>query len=768
MKHAIKYLTVVLALVLSINNAVAQTGAQKCADKLYSQKLYQEASVKYAHVVKKDPNNKDAAARLGDCYRRLGMYTQAEEAYAKAAALGELSAQDNLGYATVLAANDKLAEAKKYYAKYSPLAGDGFDSNELYADSTRWKVRLAAGNAWGSDMAPAWYKKGVVFSSARKKNCMFRTVDRSYNAPYHDVYYVADTNNINFAEVQYKPSTNKKGKKLARYTPNDDDTYNTSNDTRTVGWYGSSYLYDSLKNDKSVMANAVKVKGISKKYSQGPLVFYPAGDSLIFTQPAKKKSKAAKGTPNHKARLLGLYAGKFDGEAVTDIHPLNLNSTEYSVGQPALSPDGKTLYFVSDMPGGQGGTDIYMSKWENGNWGTPVNLGSGINTAGNESFPFVSQSGYLYYSSDGLAGLGGLDVYEAEPAGSSFGNPVNLGYPANSKYDDFGYITDKENKYGYLSSNRRRGGQDDDIYKFRHDVTIKLDGIVVEEGTENPLKFADVKLTPLPPAQTDVNTKDDGKFVYYLKRDSVYTLNVIRDAFDPQTIEISTKGIKPGSTINQKVVMSPNRFTVDGSVTTRSTNETVPSATIYIKNKTTGEIKTVTSDGAGNFKYDLDRESDYEIYAEKDGQKTPVVSVTTKGKKISEVFPVRLAFDEILKLAVIYYDYDKSNIRTDAKEELDQLVAIMKAEPELRVKASSFADSRGEAEYNDKLSSKRSIAAVNYLVKKGIKKNRVEAQYFGETNLTNRCADDVECTEEEHQKNRRTEFLRITTAPAEK
>lgn len=761
MKQAIKYITVVLAIVLSLNVAVAQTAAQKCADKLYGQKLYNEASVKYAHVVKKDPANKDAAARLGDCYRRLGMYAKAEEAYTTAAAAGELSAQDNLRFALVLAANDKLAEAKKYYAKYSPTVGDGFDDNKLYADSARWKVRIAQGNTWGSDMGPAWYKKGVVFSSARKKGCPFRSTDGSTNSPYYDVYYVADTNNIVWADVKYKPSVNKKGKKLMRYRENDDDTYNTSNDTRTVGYYGKPSLYDSLKNDKAVMELATKLKGINKKYSEGPVVFFPAGDSLIFTRTNTKKSKAT------KSRLTGLYAGKFDGESVTDIHPLNVNSDQYNVGQPALSPDGKTLYFVSDMTGGQGGTDIYMAKWENGNWGTPVNLGSGINTPGDELFPFVNKAGYLYYSSNGLAGLGGLDIYEAAPAGSGFGAPENLGYPANSQYDDFGYISDIENKYGYLTSNRRRGGLDDDIYKFRHDVTIKLDGIVVEEGTEKPLQYADVKLTPLPPSQNDVITKDDGKFVYYLKRDSVYTLSVNRDAYDPQTIEISTKNMRSGATIVKKVVLSPNKFTVDGSVTTRSTNESVPSATIYIKNKTTGEIKTVVSDGAGNFKYDLDRESDYEIYAEKEGQKTPSVTVSTKGKKVSEVFPIKLAFDEELKLAVIYYDFDKSNIRQDAKEELDQLVSIMKAEPTLRVKASSFADSRGEAEYNDKLSSRRSVAAVNYLVKKGIKKNRIEAQYFGEKNLTNRCMDGVECTEEEHQKNRRTEFIRLPAAPAE-
>jgi peptidoglycan-associated lipoprotein len=132
------------------------------------------------------------------------------------------------------------------------------------------------------------------------------------------------------------------------------------------------------------------------------------------------------------------------------------------------------------------------------------------------------------------------------------------------------------------------------------------------------------------------------------------------------------------------------------------------------------------------------------------------------GKKASENFKVDLAFDKDLMLAVIYYDFDRSEVRKDDfnMKELDQLVSIMKAEPELKVIAKSFADSRGESDYNDKLASKRSNAAVAYLVKKGIKKNRIIAQSFGETNLTNKCSDGVECSEEDHQKNRRTEFLR--------
>ncbi len=765
MKHAIKLITVVLAM-LTVNVAIAQTAAQKRADKLYGQNLYKEASVLYEHVVKKDSTNKVAYASLGHCYRQLGMPAKAERAYFKASSLGELSPQENFYYATVLAANGKEGEAMQYYKKYSADYAAKYDALDLYADSTLWKVSNTSVSTSSSDMGPAWYKKGIVFSSARKSNCAFRRTDGSRNNAFYDLYIVDDTNNVKKITPEYNKSVNKKGKKLAKYRANDDDTYNTSNDTRTVGYYGDPLIYDSLKVNKEDLKLAKKMKGINKRFNDGPVSFYPSGDSLIFTRQAKKRSK------NGKRFVLELYSGKFDGEKVSDVKPLNLNSADYSIAHPSLSADGKTLYFSSDMPGGQGGTDLYMSKWDGSTWGTPVNLGSNFNTPGNESFPFINGDGQFFFASDGLPGLGGLDVFMAWPTadGSQFESPENLGYPANSAYDDFGYISDKENKTGYLSSNRRRAGLDDDLYRFLHDISVRLNILVVEEVTETPINLAQVNVDPMPAGQTATSTKEDGKSKYYLRAKNDYKVTISRDGYDVVTTDVSTQNVRPGKSIDKKIILSKYKFIVDGSVTTRSTNVGVPGATVYFKNKTTGEIITVVANEAGIFDFKLSPESDYIIYAEKGGMRTNEVSISTMGKKASENFKVDLAFDKELMLAVVYYDFDKTEVRKDDfnKKELDELVALMKAEPTMKVVAKSFADSRGESKYNDKLASKRSNAAVAYLVKKGIKKNRIIAQSFGETNLTNRCSDGVECSEEEHQANRRTEFIRAEeeVAPA--
>ena len=151
------------------------------------------------------------------------------------------------------------------------------------------------------------------------------------------------------------------------------------------------------------------------------------------------------------------------------IEAVPFNDREYSVGHAALTADGQTLYFASDKPGGYGGVDIYKSvRDQSGNWAAPTNLGPSINTSGDEMFPFVSNDGTLYFSSNGHLGLGGLDVFSATAVSTKEGwsAPENLGFPINTNSDDFGYIIDKENKNGYFVSNRAGGKGDDDIYKF--------------------------------------------------------------------------------------------------------------------------------------------------------------------------------------------------------------------------------------------------------------------------------------------------------------
>jgi len=203
----------------------------------------------------------------------------------------------------------------------------------------------------------------------------------------------------------------------------------------------------------------------------GPVIFYGNDQKMAFV--ASANEAGADG-----ARTLQLYFSEKKGGKWSIPLPYKYNSLQYSISSPAISNDGKVLYFSSDMKGGLGGKDLYTSAFYHGEWSVPVNLGASVNTARDEEFPYLHQSKTLYFSSNGHAGIGGLDIFYTAILDSGFSEPENMGYPMNSSYDDFGIMLDSSGTRGYFSSNRKNGGYDDDVYKFKMDlqsypVTIK-------------------------------------------------------------------------------------------------------------------------------------------------------------------------------------------------------------------------------------------------------------------------------------------------------
>jgi outer membrane protein OmpA-like peptidoglycan-associated protein len=337
------------------------------------------------------------------------------------------------------------------------------------------------------------------------------------------------------------------------------------------------------------------------------------------------------------------------------------------------------MYFASDRPGGMGGSDLYVVRKSNGAWGQPVNLGSGINTSGNEVFPYVWKDSALYFSSDGLHGMGGLDIFKSILVDTVVGVPVNMGYPLNTNYDDFGFIANNDVSEGYFSSNRDA-------------------------------------------SNTEI--------------DQIY-----------------------------RVVFQDIRFTLLGVAVSKNTQKPVEGVTVELKNRTNGRKETVMTGPDGSFKFKLDPRTDFSVMGSKDGYFTNTEDVTTVGKNQSEDMYVKLKLEleEIvvnkpIVLENIYYDLDKSEIRPDAKPGLDKLVAIMNENPDIRIELGSHTDSRADDAYNDRLSQKRAESAVKYIVSSGISRDRITAKGYGERQLVNGCKNGVQCTEQEHQANRRTEF----------
>lgn len=557
---------------------------------------------------------------------------------------------------------------------------------------------------------------------------------------------------------------------------------------------------------------------INSQTHEGPVSFSHDNNLLYFT---RNNLEGGIGKTNSKGQVaMKIYEarrGKFDWE---DIKPLPFNNDEYSCLHPALSNDGNRLFFASDMPGGYGGYDLYYVEKKNGDWSKPVNLGAEINSTGNEVFPFLHVSGVLFFSSNGRGGEGGLDIFMIDISGEEWGKLYNPGTPLNSANDDLGFILNEDATRGYFASDRAGGNGGDDIYMFEADGSILEEGeapvvgasIIAydavtneripdagvrlfqqsEDGFVEGNDLYDVELLPSengelrmrlvrkdasdlgkPSMFTDIN----GVVASRLKLGKKYFVLVTKDGYADGEIQFLATD-EEESHIIRVPLRTRNCTALDGLVSVQGYATAVPNALVRIVNQTTGEENLVRTNSFGDFEYCMAANSDYLVTAEKTGYNSGTATVSTKGLQGSQPLNVKIALqpangDEVVKKPIkegsvillenIYYDFNQYIIRKGAAEELDALAQLMKQYPSMEVELVAHTDSRGNDQYNLELSLKRAESAMRYLIQKGIKQRRIKAMGLGETQIRNRCADDVECTDEEQQYNRRTEVkvLRI-------
>jgi len=250
-------------------------------------------------------------------------------------------------------------------------------------------------------------------------------------------------------------------------------------------------IYMAVRKDTSDWKKPVPVKSErSMLFNNGPMCVAPDGKSVYFTSEVETGPATRKRTfRNHS----GIFAGELSGTELISIRQLPFNSSRYNVAQPSVSSDGKYLFFSSDMPGGQGGSDIYYCEFINNQWGTPVNLGSAVNSRGADNYPYMHPTGRLYFSSNRDGGLGQMDVYYTMMSSGKWDEPVLLPEPINSSSDDFAFVADENLQTGYFSSNRRRS---DDIYLFASTIIRKAECDTLIENSycyelieENAIKF---------------------------------------------------------------------------------------------------------------------------------------------------------------------------------------------------------------------------------------------------------------------------------------
>lgn len=751
--------------------------SKKLADKEYANLHYADAAELYEQSLKSDSNNTETLKRLGDCYFKTRESAKAERVYRKLINLGFQDTEVTLGYAESLARNGKYDEARFYYDKYDAMVPEdkrgatfakSYDNlSKLYADSARYKIYFLNINTQQADFSPIPYQNGLVFTSARVQGNGVKRVYGWNNTAYLDMYFV-DTNNVLrndfYTPIIIDDADTATYLNFKEKNPlHADETRKTSNDTRTVGYHGHYFKADKkLSKDSALIIAAPFSNKLNTKYHDGPCTF--DGDSVIyFTRNNYNKMKGGKSAD--KTNMLKLYYAKKVNSVWSSAKEMPFNSNEYSTGHPSWSSETNTLYFASDMPGTLGKTDIYkVIKNADNTWTKPENLGTEINTAGSEMFPFVDGNNNLFFSSNGHAGLGGLDIFKTSLTNP---NPKNMGFPLNSKKDDFGIIVSTDMKTGYFSSNRKRGGPDDDIYMFDFKPGIKLEGIVVFVDNEEPVDKAFVRLNDkdenvIPEKQNDF----EGKFTFdNLEPEKIYYIPVKREGYADQLAEVRTFGIKPGETIPVKIYLDKSpQFALEGTLSDRDT-EIAQYEPITLLNKTTGETTTTKTDADGRFYFKLAPENDYEVYGTKGPIKSNIEARTTKGLKESKVITAFLYMQPLIDcdrnkqkyfIENTYYDLDKSLIRVDAKIILDKVLNLLKSEPDLAIEFSSHTDSRASGTYNQRLALRRSNAVLKYFTDNGIAIERLTLLVSKDP--VQGCLNPQYCDEAKQQSGRRTSY----------
>ena len=591
----------------------------------------------------------------------------------------------------------KVVEDGYTSAEIYQKLGDTYYWNSDYANAAKWYSRLVeeypdkAGADYYFRAAQSLKTLGDIneaekmMTAFRMKDSMSSRVtrfvnDASYLEKIVSKKFLLNKVSVNTSYSDFGPSFY--GDKQLVYATSS----NKSEGFKVYEWNQQPFL-DLFMADIDELGNLSNPRPLSSEintsYHESSTSFTKDGKTVYFTRNNYIDGK--KGRDKDKTIRLKLYRASRSGDGNWgNVVELPFNSKEYSVAHPALSPDEKRLYFSSDMPGTIGMSDLwYVDIIGDNVYGLPVNLGEGINTEARESFPYISEAGNLYYSTDGLAGLGGYDVYVTKL--DENGKPtdiINLGEPANSSQDDFGFILNEEKGFGYLSSNRGGSGGsiDDEIYRITGKCQIFIKGTVYDIDSQALLPGAEVTLLDSNNNVVDTTiVGEDAAYSFEAECESMY----------------SVRGTKANYSPNEKIIETPD-----------SSDEII---------------------------------------------------VPLPLKIIDPCPPNDLGCR--LSLQPIYFDFDRYNIRPDAEIEIAKVLAAMRQYPELIIHIESHTDSRAPFKYNETLSEKRAQSTLNWLVEKGIDRARLSAKGYGEYQLTNQCRDGVECTEEEHQLNRRSMFI---------
>ena len=556
---------------------------------------------------------------------------------------------------------------------------------------------------------------------------------------------------------------------------------NTSNMEYGIGYYKNGIIYASTYSDKSGIKSTMYYSDANDGYQTARTI-----DNMVKMRKPNMGTFAIDTANNimYYSRCINnenndcyIYHSKYRQNKWKKCGLLNIGDRHTDAAHPALSSDGKRLYFTSNREGGMGGSDIwYIQKKANGKWDpTPINAGAVVNTAGNEAFPYVVEN-TLVFASDGHVGFGGYDLYSAQINGASISDVRNLYRPINSSYDDINLIVSKEKDEAFLVSSRQVA-TNDDIYKFKGIFSsMMVSGHVYDKKTEEPLSEAQIIINGMGHSQT-VQTDENGYYYAFVEAGDFYKLLVSSKGYLSDIAMIKTEKTIIGSfPVEQDFYLSQTAMSISGRVYDMETNEPFINEDVMLISDEQ-VIQQTKTDFTGRYTFtDLENGKEYQVKVNKPN----FLSISSKPFVYNEQSGNNTQFDlasisnetgsakgnysgnqssgqpkREIQLHDIYYNFDSAKLSPDSKASLDRIVMLMESNPTLKLEFGSHTDARGTVEYNDELSWQRAKSVVDYLVEAGIAKNRLTWKGYGKRYPIIKNA----VTEGEHRLNRRTTFI---------
>lgn len=634
----------------------------KQANKAYKEEAYRQALELYLQHVDEQGNenvNSETNIKIANCYLFLNNFAKAKDQF-EIAGEANLKGSDKLNYAKLLFYQGDIEGAKKLFeSEPENIIAQSYLSNISWLndksnDTSLYKIEKTDINTLGQSFGVQYYQGGIVFSSSSND---INLVSSSANQ--NKEKKELDLKGLEFLNLYYAPVINN-------------------------GEIGSPVLFsEDLKFD----------------YHIGAVTFGSDFKTMFYTKVIKLDDNET---------VLKIYTSEYKGGTWQAEKPLNFNSDAFNCAHPALSITSDTLYFVSDMPKGKGGKDIYFCRRIGSTWSVPENF-SKVNTNQDEFFPFVSLENKFYFASNGFPGYGGLDIFVLDMSKAD-AQVENLKNGINTRFDDFAYVINPNNKdEGFISSNRATGGRFDNVFRiYREDPILVVEDTVVPDTTIEPVVIPMIEMTnnvfnslsgqAIPNALIKITDKIDNSLIF----------EGVTDELGKCNFKMEESLINPLSNIHISVIIS-DKFES------------------YERTKTGEDFINLHS-------------------AFTDINVVPIIektqTITIPQNKLN-------------------FALNSFTLSYEAKKILERWYEYLDSKPNVRLRLNAHTDSQGDLEYNLRLSQKRADNAKNYLVQRGIDAERIISRGYGERYILNHCKDGVSCTNEEHEVNRRLEIIVI-------